>query len=81
MDRGVNDPEDELRKELTLLRAAVAKNLRIQVESGKAPPAVIEAARKFLTDQNFTLRRDHNALDGVPRQASIVTNLPFNDDA
>jgi len=75
----MQDPDDDLRVELTRLRTAVAKSLRIQIEGGKASPAVLEAARKFIVDQGYTLRKDHNGLDAIPRQPPIALDLPFGD--
>lgn len=65
-------PDDALREELVLLRAAVARELRKQLDAGQPTPALLEAARKFLGDQ---LKPE------APRKAPPVSrNLPFQPD-
>ena len=73
-------PEDALREELTLLRAAMARRLRQKLEAdGDVSPALMEAARKFLADQGMTLSKVQ-----APRAPAVTEDPPFpgtGDDA
>ncbi len=68
-------PDDDLREELVLLRAAMARALRKQIDDGKATtPAWFEAARKFLSDQGVVLPK---APSGPPPAPALSHDLPF----
>lgn len=72
------DAEAELRDELARLRTAVARKLRAGLEAdGPVSPAFLEAARKFLTDQNFTLGREPTR----PKAPAVTQRMPFEDPA
>lgn len=66
------DPDEELRQELTLLRAAMAKRLREKLEAGEVSTSWFESARKFLTDQGMALPRA-----SAPKAPPVVLGLPF----
>lgn len=68
---------DALRDELVLLRAALARRLREQLEAkGPVAPAMLEAVRKFLSDQGMVLGKEPKP---APAPA-ISRDLPFGDD-
>ena len=73
----MKDPADDLRVELTLLRASMARRLREALDAeGPVQPAVLEAARKFLSDQGMILGRE-------PKPAplpAVTRDLPFGED-
>lgn len=64
-----------LRDELQLLAAAVAKDLRERILKGDASPALLDVARKFLEDHREQV--DPDGLDSIPKQPAL--NLPFVD--
>ena len=68
-------PDDSLRDELTLLRAAMAKRLREKLEGKEQlTPAWIDQARRFLTDQGMV-----RSPDRAPKAPPVVIDLPFQD--
>jgi len=68
-------PDDALRDELTLLRAAMAKRLREKLEGKEQlTPAWIDQARRFLTDQGMV-----RSPDRAPKVPPVVIDLPFQD--
>lgn len=68
---------DELREELVLLRAALARRLREQLQAeGPVQPAMLEAVRKFLSDQGMVLGKEPKP---APAPA-ISRDLPFSDE-
>lgn len=73
----MSDPADELRLELTRLRAVMARRLRESLEAdGPVQPAMLEAARKFLSDQGMVLGKEPKP---APAPA-ISRDLPFGEE-
>lgn len=71
----MSHPEDDLRDQLTRLRAAMAKKLCEKLESNDGiTPAWMDQARKFLTDQGMVRQADR-----APKASAVVRDLPFGD--